>query len=411
MRRARVAAILLLGAALRPAGARALEWVPIGGVTALGGLHTFNGSSGSFSGNLDGAFAPAVRWSEDWSLLPSVHAVYEGTRRLTDVLGTATAAQQSAEGRLGLRAVYGDPASRWRFKPTMTYDVELVKETPAENWGQGLFDQRRLTVGGEVELLTGESHSVRAGVNWFTVAYPNYTTLESQAALQFQGQSLARELVGDRALDREGYEFSLAGDAALGQRLEAEGKAGVAWSRFAHQPLVDEGGQFETQSRQDVLTDLSFALRMPHAWNADLRALGAFEAGLTANSSNQNGYDASRGQFLPGFYDFVEWRAAPSVTLIVGPVRRPVTATLKLGWKRRSYAHRPPQDSTGAYGSGSLASTEWSGGFSLSYPMTARLALLFDVERASASSNQDFQAFYRYSYEATTALAGVRWDW
>ena len=404
-------ALALLPALIAAAPARALEWVPIGGITALGGIHTFNGSSGSFSGNADAAFAPAVRWSEDWSLLPSARAVYEGTRRLTDVLGTATASQQSAEGRLGLRAVYGAPASRWRFKPTMTYDVQLVKETSGETWGQGLFDQRRLTVGGEFELLNDDPHSVRAGANWFTVAYPNYTTLESQAALQSQGQPLARELVGDRALDREGYEFSLAGDAALGQRLEAEGKAAAAWSRFARQPLVDEGGQLEAQTRQDVLTDLSFAVSMPHAWNADLRALGAFELGLTANSSNQNGYDASRGQFLPGFYDFLEWRAAPSATLIVGPVRRPVTATLKLGWKRRSYAHRPPQGPTGAYGSGSLASTEWSGGLSLSYPMTARLSLLFDVERASASSNQDFQAFYRYSYEATTALAGVRWDW
>ena len=252
---------------------------------------------------------------------------------------------------------------------------------------------------------------MRFAADWFSVSYPNYTSLESQAAQQFSGQSLARELVGDRVLDREGYQFALSGDAALGSRFVGEGKAAVVWSRFDHQPVVDEGGQFGTETRQDVLTDVSFTVRMPHEWNADLRALGSLELGLTANSSNQNGYDATRGQFLPGFYDFVEWRAAPSATLIVGPVRRPVSATLKLGWKRRQYAHRPPQDSTGAYGSGYLASTEWSGGLSLSYPMTRRLSLIFDFERASAGSNQDFQAFYRYSYQATTALAGVRWEW
>ena len=391
--------------------ASALEWVPIGGITALGGLHTFNGASGGFTGNLDAAFAPALRLSDDWSLLPSARGVYEGTRRLTDVLGTATAAQQSVELRAGTRAVYGDPASRWRFKPDLSYDVQFLKETPDEIWGQGLFDQRRLTVGGEVELLTDEPHSVRAGADWFTVDYPNYTSLESQAALQFAGRPLARELVGDSVLNREGYQFNLAGDAALGSRLIGEAKAGVVWSRFPRQHLVDEGGQLTADTRSDVLTDLSFALRMPHDWNADLRALGGLELGLTANSSNQNGYDASRGQFLPGFYDWLEWRAAPSATLIVGPVRRPVTATLTLGWKRRSYVHRPPQSPTGAYGAGSLASTEWSGGLSLSYPMAARLSLIFDLERASASSNQDFQAFYRYSYQATTALAGVRWDW
>jgi hypothetical protein len=407
----RFAAALTLLAALAAAPALALEWVPIGGITALGGLHTFDGQSGNFSGNLDAAFAPAMSLNDQWSLLPSARAVYEGTRQINDVLGTGTVAQQSAETRLGLRAVYGDPASRWRFKPTATYDVEMLKETPDENWGQGLFDQRRLTLGGEVELLTDDPHSLRAGANWFTVDYPNYTTLESQAALQYQGQSLARELVGAQALNRQGYQFSLAGDAALGQRLIGEGKASVVWSNFPHQPVIDEGGQFETQYRQDVMTDLSFAARMPHDWNADLRALGALELGLTANSSNQNGYDATRGQFLPGFYDYVEWRAVPSATLIVGPVRRPVTVTLKLGWRLRQYDHRPPQDSTGAYGAGSLASTEWSGGLTLSYPMAKRLSLVFDLERASASSNQQFQAFYQYSYEATTAMAGVRWDW
>ncbi|MDE2511360.1 MAG: hypothetical protein KGL74_09580, partial [Elusimicrobia bacterium] len=90
---------------------------------------------------------------------------------------------------------------------------------------------------------------------------------------------------------------------------------------------MDEGGQFKSDSRQDVLADASVAARMPHEWNADLRVLGGLELGLTVNSSNQNGYDATRGQFLPGFYDFTEWRAAPSATLIVGPVRRPVRAT------------------------------------------------------------------------------------
>jgi hypothetical protein len=404
---------LLLAALLLPwaAPARALEWVPIGGITALGGLHTFDGQSGNFSGNVDAAWAPAARLDDRWALLPSARAVYQGTRQLNDVLGTATVAQQSAEARVGVRAVYGDPASRWRFKPTFAYDVELLKETASENWGQGLFDQRRLTVGGEVELLTDEPHSIRAGAGWFTVDYPNYTSLESQAALQFQGQSLARELVGDKVLDRQGWQFSLSGDAALGRRLVVEGKAAVVWSDFPRQPVVDEGGQFETQERQDVMTDVALSIRMPHEWNADLRALGAVEFGLTANTSNQNGYDATRGQFLPGFYDYAQWRAVPSATVIIGPVRRPVTATLRVGWKLRQYDRRPPQDATGAYGSGSLSSTEWSTGLSLSYPMAKRLSLIFDLERASASSNQQFQAFYQYSYETTTALAGVRWDW
>lgn len=403
----RLLAAVLLAAA--PAGA--VEWVPVGGVTALGGLHTFDGSSGSFTGNLDATFAPAAKLNEKWAVLPSARADYEGTRRLNDSLGTDTPVQQAAGFRAGVRAVYGDPNSRWRLKPSFGYSVDLLKETSDESWGKGLYDQRRVSVGGEAELLVDDPHSVRAGIEWFRAEYPNYTTLESQAALQFQGQSLARELVGDRVLDREGYRFFAAGDEALGERLVGEEKASVVWSRFPNQRVIDEGGQFLDQTREDELLDASFAAKMPHDWNADLRLLAGLELGVSANASNQNGYDATRGKFLPGFYDFVEARVVPSATVVIGPVRRPVKATASLGWRRRTYPHRPPQGGTGAYGSGSLREDEWKLGLALDYPMAPHLSLLFDLERASASSNQDFQAYYRYSYQATTALAGVRWEW
>lgn len=407
MRALALTAALLAAAA--PAGAR--EWTPFGEVTALGGLHTFDGKSGSFTGDLDASAAAATRLSETWSLLPSLRGRYEGTRPLTDALGTATPNQQSAEARLGVRAVWARPDSRWRVKPTLSYDVELLKEARGEAWGQGLFDQRRMTVGGEVERLTDEERSVRASAAWFSVTCPNYTSLESQAALQFQGRSLSRELVGDRVLDREGYQFAVSGDAALGPRLAASARAAGVWSRYSRQHLVDEGGQFSGETRQDVLSDFSFSLRMPHEWNADLRALGSFEVGVLANSSNQNGYDATRGRFHPGFYDFFEWRAQPAASLIVGPVRRPVTARVRLGLKSRRYPHRSPQDPTGAERGGSLTTTEWSGGLSLTYPVAKRLSLVFALDRASASSNTDFQPFYRYSYQSTTAQAGVKWEW
>lgn len=408
MRRALLAAVLLAAA---PLAARGLDWTPIGRVQALGGLHSFNGDRGAFSGNLDGVFAPALNLSERWAMAPSVRGSFEGTRRLADVLGTATPAQQRADGRVGVLAVYGDPASRWRFKPAISYEVELLKETKDEVWGHGLFDNQRLTVGAEVELITSFPRSVRFRADWFKALYPNYTTLESQAAYQFQGRSLSRELVGEHALDREGYQFALSGDAPVGARAVAEGRVAVVWSRYPNQRVVDLSGQFTPDGREDFFTDASVTVRMPHDWNADLRALGALELGLLANSSNQNGYDATRGRFLPGFYDFNEWRAVPSLTVILGPARRPVRATARAGWKRRNYPHRPAQGPTGAYGSAGLRSTEWSAGLALSYPMARRVTLLLDLSRASASSNQDFQPFYRYSYQATTALAGVRWEW
>lgn len=391
--------------------AGAVEWVPVGGLSVLGGVHSFAGEQGSLSGNAVASFSPAMRLSPRWSFLPSAHAEYEGTRRVSDVLGTMTPAAERLGGRLGLRAVWSDPSSRWRLKPTISYARDLSKETKDEAWGKGLYDQIRWAVGGEAELLAVEPHSLRAAVDWFETVYPNYTSLESQAALQFGGQSLARELVGDRVLDRRGWQFTLSGDAPLGSRAIGAASLTGVWSRFAAQRLVDEGGQFQDRAREDFLTRVVFALRMPHEWNADLRARAGLEVGMTANTSNQNGYDATRGRFLPGFYDFVEWRVEPSAVFIIGPPRRPVSASLRLGRRQRRYTSRPAQSETGAYGSGPLTSTEWTFGASLDYPMAKRLSLIFTVERTSASSNQRCQRYYRYAYEATTALAGFRWDW
>ena len=402
---------LILIVMLCASSATAYEWAMLGGISALGGMNSFNGARGSFTGNLDGTIAPAVRLNSEWALLPSAVVGYQGTRPLTDVLGTATVNQQSVEARLGLRAIYARASSRWRFKPHILYGVDLLKETTDENWGQGLFDHRRQSVGLEIERMGDDASSLRGCVDWFNEVYPNYTSLESQAAMQFQGLSLARELVGDRLLDHSGYQFSLAGDRSLGARAVGTAKLAVVWSRFDQQHVIDEGGQFERATRQDILTDLALTARMPHEWNADLRAFGALEFGLTANSSNQNGYDATRGRFNPGFYDFLEWRAVPAASLTIGPPRRPVTLTARLSVKNRRYPHRAPQNSTGAYGSGSLQTTEMGGGLALSYPMAQRLKLLFSIDRVTSSSNQEFQEFYRYSYQSTTALAGVRWDW
>jgi hypothetical protein len=391
--------------------ASAIEITPIAGIQALGGVNFFQGDRGSVSGNADAVFAPAVRVSDSWSLLPSVRSTYEGTRRVADILGTATPAQESMEHKVALRAVWADPESRWRLKPGISYKLSYLKETADESWGGGLFDERLWTIGAEAELLTREPHSVRVSLDWFDASYPNYTSLESQAALQFQGQPLARELVGDRILDRHGARAALAFDMPAGERVRLDAGLSTVWSRYGRQKIVNEAGQFDADERQDFLTSVSAAARMPHEWNADLRALGSLTFGAGILASNQNGYDASRGKFLPRFYDYRELSVTPAVKLLVGAPREPVTVDLALGWRRRSYANRQAQDGAGAYTGGPLSTTEISFAGTLTYPIVRRFRLVFTLERASASSNQRFERFYRYAYETTSALAGFRWDW
>ena len=78
----------------------------------------------------------------------------------------------------------------------------------------------------------------------------------------------------------------------------------------------------------------------------------------------------------------------------------------------RAYVNRRAQDESGAYDvMNALSTTEWTLAGTLTYPIAPRFSLVFMLERASAKSNQRFERFYRYGYEATSALAGFRWDW
>jgi len=403
--------ILILFASLAAAPAGAVDWTPIAGVQALGGAHYFRGDRGVVSGNADAVFAPAIRVNEKWSLLPSARATYEGTRRVADVLGTATPLQERAELKAAFRAVWADPASRWRLKPGVSYKLSYLNETRDEKWGSGLLDERLWTVGAEAELLTREPHSARFSLDWFQAAYPNYTSLESQAALQFQGQPVARELVGDRVLDRDGARAGIAFDAPAGERVKLDASLSTVWSRYGRQRLVNDAGQLEADTREDFLTRVELGARMPHEWNADLSALGSLTLGVGALASNQNGYDATRGKFMPRFYDYRELSLTPAVKLLIGGSRAPVTLDLAAGWRRRAYVNRRAQVASGAYEGGALSTTEYTFAGTLTYPIAPRFSLVFMLERASASSNQRFERFYRYGYEATSALAGFRWDW
>ena len=81
---------MIVALALAAARARAIEVTPIAGIQALGGAHFFRGERGGVSGNADAVFAPALRVNESWSVLPSARSVYEGTRRVYDVLSSAS---------------------------------------------------------------------------------------------------------------------------------------------------------------------------------------------------------------------------------------------------------------------------------------------------------------------------------
>ena len=401
-------------AALALAGAGrswAAEVSPIYGLQALGGQNFYSGQRGSLSGNLSGVVAPAVKFDERWSLLPALNSNFQGTQQVLDVVGAGTLFQAQWDNRVGVKAVYTPADSPWRLKPSFSVKYQLLQQTKDEKLGSGLFDYYKWNTGLDVEYVYREPFSVRFGLDFFETHFPNYTSLESQAATSFQGQSLARELVGDHVLDTRSLLFMSAVEGPLSERLIAEGTAGLLYQRFPSQHLVAASGDLAPPLREDVVTMMGASLKLPAELNSDLRVLGAFDLGASYESSNQNSYDATATQYLPYYYNFGELKVSPSVKFLFGSPRQATILGLGVTYWHRRYPYRPLQNSSGVYLGGSTHMNNWMVNSSLTYPMAPHFSLVFNFQHGQASSNQTFEQFYKYNYTTTSYLFGFSYDY
>jgi hypothetical protein len=402
-----LAALALLAAA----PADALEVEPLVSVRLLGGQYSFHGERASLGGNAAALFAPAVLMNGRWTLLPSLSSEYQGTKQAVDLVGAGALVQQRMEHRGALRAVYAPEGSRWLWKPSLAYGAEFLKETADERWGRGLFDSNRFTAGLEAEYVYREPYSFRAAVDYGFTHFPNYGSLESAAALDFQGQPLARELVGDRVLDGHTNMLTLGLSAPVGQRMSTDWTLVLRRRSFPNQRLVDASGGLKEDGREDLSTSLSASLRLPVELDPRTRLSASLSAGFAQTRSNQGSYDARNLRFIPGFYDFLEFSVGPGVALSLGDEREPVTVSLAGGWSLRRYPGRPAQDTLGTYGSEMLRQSQWTWSLAASYPMAPRLRMVFSLRAARASSNQGFERFYSYDYGTTDCLMGFSYDY
>lgn len=391
--------------------AHALEVSPIYGLQVLGGQYFFGGDRGTLSGNVSGVVAPAMKFNDEWALLPSLNSSYQGTKTVVDLVGAGTLFQEQMDHRLAARAVYTPGGGQWRLKPSLSYKYQLLKETKDEDWGEGLFDYRKWSAGLDAEYVYHDPFSLHAGVDYFETSFPNYTSLESQAATQFQGQSLARELVGDFILDTQNASLSIGGDGPIYERLILDGNAVATYQHFPNQHVVDGAGQLTPLLREDLATTVTLGARMPRELNSDLRTLGGLDLGLSYTTSNQNNYDARQARFFPLYYNYGELRVSPSFKLLIGPPREAVVLGLSATWWHRRYPYRVIQDEAGAYLDQKLRTDNSMISASLTYPMAKHFSLLFNFQYGKTISNQRYESFYSYNYSVTNYLFGFSYDY
>ncbi|MFH2203655.1 MAG: hypothetical protein ABIJ96_11105 [Elusimicrobiota bacterium] len=403
-----LAAALALGAAGVPAAA--LETQTLCDLQVLGGQYFFQGERGALNGNASGLFASVLVLNDRWTLVPSVASRFQGTKQVVDLVGAGTLFSQQMDHRIGVKGVYRRPESDWLFKPALSYSVQLLKETLDERWFAGLFDYRMIDLGFEAEYIYRDPYSVRAGVDYVYTHFPNYTSLESQLALDFQGQPLARELVGDNVLDTHALMFSAALTVPLGRGLRAESGLSFTRQSYPQQPVVAGTGLLTGDNRADLIT--SFSTALDASWKAGREVRVAPRLGLAvANTvANQNNYDAMRTEHQPGYYNSTELKLEPEVRLLLGDPRQPVALRLGSSLSFRRYPHRRIQDASGTYLDETLRQNGWMFTATASYPMAPGFRLLFNLQHGKASSNQGFEQFYSYNYTATNYLIGFRYE-
>ncbi|MDD5657487.1 MAG: hypothetical protein PHF00_09575 [Elusimicrobia bacterium] len=393
------------------AGAGAAEILPIGRLQLLGGQAFARGQRNALTGNASGVLAAAVRFDEALALLPSLQSSYQGTQQAVDIIGAGTLLQERLDLRAGTRLVWSVPGSRWRLKPALSYKHELLKETKDERWGGGLFDSRKWSVGAQAEYVWRDPFSWRFDLDYYQTAFPNYVSLEAQAASRFGPGVLARELAGERVLDSRSVSLAASVDGPARERLVWEASLGAVLRRFPEQRIVGAAGELTGPARDDVLAEVRLAARMPAQLNGDLRVRGGLELGLAYNSSNQNNYDAVEARYTPFYYNYGELRVRPALDVVVGPPARPAVLGLGWSWRCRRYPYRTARDASGLYSNGTMHDTSWNLDAALRYPMAKRLGLLFEVQYGQAASNDKLERFFRYNYVSASYLIGVSYEY
>lgn len=397
--------------------AGAVEYIPMYQLSLLGGQYFFAGTKSSVNGNANGSVSPAVKFNDRWTLLPTYSVDYQGTKPVTDPVGSGTLFQQRMDHRVAVSGLYSAPGGRWRFKQTGSYKREFMKETRDEAWGRGLFDYHKVGVGFEVEDVYKDPFSVRLGYDFYYIKFPYFKSLESQAGVDPNGNPLGRETAGAEVLDTVNNQFSVAVSRPFpynDPKVALAANYSVNLQRFMDQKLVNRAGQFQSSLRQDVSQNVGVSVLRPMSVSlfGDSYRLGnRFGVGASYNGSNQNTFDPGRAKFVPDAYSYSSFYAGPSWNLSWGSDKQPTWVSLGFTYSRLQYLGRLVQDGNGAYQDQTQATDRYHLALGYGYPIAPNFSLKASANFLWANSNQKFETTYKYTYSTANYLLGFSYDY
>lgn len=374
---------------------------PILGADFLLGQHFFEGDPSAWGGNLDLRVIPAVKFSETFVFIPSLLVSYQGTKDVSELAGGAQLFQDSLKTSLNLKPVW--QRGRVRLKPSLGYRMDFLRETRDESLGRGLFDFRKTALGLEAEYVFNPRQWASVGLDYYTIRFPHYSSLESQA-----GAGLGRENEGARVLDSNNLSVSGAWDTDLPwPSTRGRFTAALLAKDYPDQHVVDAAGQLEASQRKDSV--LSYGGQL--AWS---RAAGGVEATVSADfdqlvvGSNQNHYDARLARFLDDYYGYQETAFRPGLELRI-PKKGSLLVTYALA--ERLYFKRPIQDEGGAYLGEHARVKARTLTAELAVPLRRHFKALARSVLTGSSSNQRYEKVYRYNYNISSHFLGISYEY
>lgn len=381
----------------------AVQVTPVANISLLGGQYFLEGNKDSFAGNADIFFAPVINFSENTALLPIYQGIYSNTKDVKELIGGGTLTREVLDNSLTLKFTrkFSDT---FKGKIKAGYKLEYLAETKDEKLGDGLFDYNRIIGGVEAEQVFGDRTNVRVGYDFYIMNYPNYSSLVSQSETIIDTATYTEisKNAGKDVLNYQTHELFIEELHSFNDTTVGKISYDIAYKNFKDQTLVQSDGSFSSKKRNDLVHLLTFGV----AKNLPKIAAALYNS-VQYYDSNQNSYDANRTQYNSNYYDFIQNNVTPSLTFNLKN-----NAKLNLWWDiaYRKYINRPSQDEEGNYKTSEISQVTNTIGLSLTIPVYKSLSLKTAGNYRDSSSNNRYEANYRYNYNTSNYFVGLNWE-
>ena len=379
------------------------QFVPVARLDLLGGQFFFEGEHTSFSGNGDWSVTPGLKFSDRFSLLPTVMGKYRRVREVQELIGGGFLTRETLENTAILKGMYA-LNGRWKVKAKGSFKDQLLVESADEKLGKGLFDNDKLGFGLEMERTGSVLRSLRFSADPYAVRFPRYASLAS-------GSEFGTEIdSGENTLDFNAYDGNASAEIVLFNKTQIAASLLGSYRPFIEQRRVTSSGEYTGLKRKDVFgqASLGFTQILPALSALKLQSLVGLDFNYSALDSDQHNYDASRTRFNPDYYDYLEYHIAPK---LAGRLFGKLDWAAVYDYGKRSYNHRNAQADDGGYLSSKIELDTHTFSYSFKYPVSWGFSVIAQGVYRRSKSNMAYEKTYRYNYVAQHYFAGLSWEY